>query len=959
LAKQQRKADAQRDRLAETHSEIRELSPRSAQISRLPTNLKLPHTRLVGRVGLLEVLDDHLEGDAPLITLCGPAGVGKTRVATECLRERLTRDAQQYPGGIWHAELTEVDDIDGICAALASAMDIPLSREHSDHVVALAEAFKARGATIVLIDDAEHVATPLAAALAHWLAQTSGARFMVTSRVRLGLEGEQVIDVPPMRREGVELFVARARLVRHDYDPSDEERVAIKEVVRRLDGIPLAIELAASRVRVLSARQIAEHLGNRFSLLVSRDTKRHPRRGTMRGAIEWSWRLLAPPQQTALAQCSVFRGGFDLDAATEVLELFEPHLSERDHGPAWVLDVLQSLCDSSLVESYDVDGAAMRYRLFESVRDYAAEQLSELGETDTIQERHDKYFVDFAQSAVEATSGRGARAALAALAVEQDNLRAVHSRALRAGRADRALGVALALTPLLLARGPHDSLLELLDDAIACDPVVEALGGTGQVQIARAQVLEELGRGKEALQARRRALRMACSVSDPKLEGRALSELAKSACAQGQLDWAAELHRCGLELHRRTGDLAFEGRTMARRGAALALQGAIHDARDQIRDAVLLLREHGAPAWEAEALAKLGRLEHDLGRRADARDLYRRALALLQAVGDRRQIGNVILNLGSVALELGEIDEAETAFDAALSLCRQIGNRRSESLALSLLAQCKEARGESDLACDLFRDALALLAPSAEPRLAGLAACWRGRLEADRDEIEAAQRYLDEGARSIDLLCSSGVGLVPRLCHAHLELALSRRAMHDGRLGEAAEHLGRAQRGSELDANWGIGGGGVRSSDARMALARLRSALSGVDSSPFGAVHVGAEDRATLPSPPPGAVTSWGISRCGRTFVLPNGAESDLSTRRAPRLILKALADAREHRPGEALTRMALLEAGWPGEKLMARAAASRVHTAVATLRRMGLKPLLLRRDDGYLLDPEQALQRY
>ena len=199
MAKQQRKADAQRDRLAETHSEIRELSPRSAQSWRLPTNLKLPQTRLVGRVELLDVLDDHLEGDARLLTLCGPAGVGKTRVATECLRERLTRDAQQYPGGIWDAELTEVDDIDGICAALASAMDIPLSRDHSDHVVALAEAFKARGATIVLIDDAEHVATPLAAALAHWLAQTSGARFMVPARKSMVAPTPIAMGIPAAR----------------------------------------------------------------------------------------------------------------------------------------------------------------------------------------------------------------------------------------------------------------------------------------------------------------------------------------------------------------------------------------------------------------------------------------------------------------------------------------------------------------------------------------------------------------------------------------------------------------------------------------------------------------------------------------------------------------------------------------------------------------------------------------
>ena len=954
MAVRKRKQRGVEERLVFPESAVRERPALEGDETESRCNLPKPVTSFVGRGALLERVSDALDGRHRLLTLVGGAGSGKTRLAVTALRAELGRRLARHPGGIWHCDLTEARNLGDVCSVVAAAAHIPLSGESSDSVAALGRAFACRGPTLLVLDNVEHLRQLLRGALEEWLAGVPTLRFLVTSRLRLDMDEELRIDVPRMQLpsrgaaegpcEAEQLFIERAALVRNGYSPTDEvERLAVRHIVERLDGVPLAIELAASRMRVLSAEQIAAHMSQRFELLARPDAPDDPRHGTLRGAIAWSWRLLSEAERDALSQCSVFHGGFNLDAAHEVVAL--------DPSAPWVLDVVQSLCEKSLVESYPAfDGSGLRYRLLESVRAFASEKLDEDGRRAEVEARHDDYFTELAIAAHRAAVGRGAQVALSALARDFDNLLAVHRRAVQepdAHAGPRACWIAVAVTPLLLARGPHGSLLELIDAALGVsDDVPPSL--EARVRMARARAAVELGQADEARRDRERSVELAGSAGDAELEGRSLAELALSALDGGELNRADALHQRALELHGRAGDRAFEGRTLGMRASALAMRGKLEEAHACYQRALTLLREHGAPPLEGIVLGNLGRLEHDLGRRSDARELYRRALSLLEGIGDRRHIANITLNLGTVALELDEIDDAEQHYRAALAIYQQIGSRRGQGLAYALLAQCAEARGELEPARSFSRAALDHIDAQAEPRIAALASCWRARIEADLDELQASSRYLEEGEQALASV-EGGPSQVAALCRAHLELALSRRASRLGRFDASIEHHERARRTADAVGRASLDGCGVRSTDTRLALARLEEGLTAA----------GAPALATLPAPPPHARATLRISRCGRTFVLPDGTEVDLSTRRAPRLILQALADQYLSDPGRALSQTQLLEAGWPGERMFAQAGAGRVYTAIATLRRMGLKPYLSRRDDGYLLDPMVDVVRF
>ena len=412
------------------------------------TNVGPALTSFVGRDRDLAELRGLL-GAARLLTITGPAGAGKTRLALELVRRDPPLDER------WFCDLSESRGVDGVCAVVARAIGAAIAhgRSTDDNVALVGRALRARGPAIVILDNFEQL-RPHAAIVERWAAEAPETRFIVTSRVPLGLDGEHVVPLGPLSSvdEATRLFVERARALRHGYEPSGPERAAIAEIVTRLDMMPLAIELAASRIRVLAARQIAEHLERRFALLRGDGDGRQ---ATLRDAIDWSWQLLSPQEQRALAQSSVFCGGFDLTAAERVLAL-------GDDAP-WALDVVQSLVEHSLEQVYEARDGELRYRLYESVRAFAAAKLDD-AEVGT------RYLAHFARRAAElrrAVEGRGARRALEDLGLEMENLFAVHRRAIDRSNGAAAIACALALAPLLSARGPLTALADLVERTLA------------------------------------------------------------------------------------------------------------------------------------------------------------------------------------------------------------------------------------------------------------------------------------------------------------------------------------------------------------------------------------------------------------------------------------------------------------------------------------------------------------
>lgn len=938
------------------------LPPRagSAETEPAPSNIVRGLTSFVGRSADLGALDRAVRGGDRLVTVVGPGGSGKTRLVVEYLCRRIDELRLRRPGGVWMAELTETRSVDGICAVVAPTLGIPLakSKTRREQVELIERALVARGPTVLVLDNFEQVLEHAEATVGCWHRGAPSALLIVTSRSPLGLDGETVIpidslslplgDAPPESSDAVRLFVDRARAARHGYAPSPSELSSIAAIVCRLDGMPLAIELAASRMRVLGAAQIEQHLGRRFELLRNGGGEVDARQATLRGAIDWSWELLGPAERSALSQCSVFRGGFDLDAAQQVLDL-----SDHEDAP-WILDVVQSLVERSLVRTYEPSGmpGELRYRLYESVRDYAAERLDELGGTAQTDERHAAHYTELARRLRQELDGRDAKRAHARLAVETENLVAVHQRALASsgdGAASRALVVAVALEPLLSSRGPLPPLLGLLERALdrASDAAVEpAL--LAEAVLAHAHTLAELGRANESRTERERAMALAEEAGDRRLVGRALASTARHAWHTGQLAEADRLYLEAVAIHREVADRCYEGRALSHRANARYMQGDVQGARSLYREALRLLRSDGDPQSEALTLGNLGSLEHDLGRHEEAGVLYEEALGILRELGDRYNEGNYVMNLGTVALERGDHAAAREAYNSSLVIQREVGNRRWEGIALAFLALCDELEGHLDDARRHHHAADRLLRDLGHPVIRALAASWRGRMEADADAIEDAEAWLDEGAAVMNGLGETIVSAVPRLCRGHLDLARARAADLRGSSGMAEAHRDRVRALLE-----GFDDAPVQSADVRLALTRLGDALAEQNERPT-LIPPSRRSISELPS----VGDALAVSASARAFRVPGGEPVDLSTRRAPRRILGALADHRERYPGLALTLEELLEAGWPGEKLLPEAGATRVYTAVATLRRMGLKPYLLRGDDGYLLDPSAPMAR-
>ncbi len=317
----------------------------------------------VGRHEPLLELAHRFEAGARLVSVLGMGGSGKTRLATRFGWTWLG----DFSGGVWFCDLSQARTIDGIVAAVAHGLDVPLGKD--DPIAQLGSAIAGRGPCLVILDNFEQVARHAQETLGRWLDAAGEAHFLVTTREVLGLPGEQTYALAPLPgSEAEELFMRRAEAAKSNLAVTAEDRAAIAPLVKLLDGLPLAIELAAARVRLMPPRTLLARMGERFRLLASAGG-RQDRHATLRATFDWSWDLLSPAEKSALAQLSVFEGGFTQEAAEAIVDL-----SACDGAP-WIVDVLQSLLDKSLVRAVGRD----RFDLLSSVQAYAAEQLATEG----------------------------------------------------------------------------------------------------------------------------------------------------------------------------------------------------------------------------------------------------------------------------------------------------------------------------------------------------------------------------------------------------------------------------------------------------------------------------------------------------------------------------------------------------------------------------------------------------
>lgn len=708
-------------------------------------NLPAERDAFVGRAAELRALASRLDGGARLVTVLGPGGTGKTRFA----RRYGWTWLGDWPGGVYFCDLSEARSLDGIYFAVASALEIPLGKD--DPAVQLGHAITGRGCCLMILDNFEQVLEHASATLGRWVDRAADAAFVVTSRERLHLPGEEIFPIEPLAldKAAIDLFAARARAQKPDFVIGDANRAAVTEVVRLLDGLPLAIELAAARVRILSPAQLVERMRDRFDLLIGASGAT-ARQATLRAAIDWSWDLLTPWEQAALAQCAVFEGGFTLNAAEAVLDL-----SALPGAPP-AMDIVQALVDKSLLRTW-VPAEQSRYDVQEpyfgmyvSIREYVAEKLTATGpEAErAAEERHGRYFAGFGtESAIEALGRHGGVGRRRTLALELDNLVTACHRAIARDDADTAVATYRATWEVLEVQGPFALGAALGEDVLALGAIAPSLRATAL--LTRAQALQSGGRMEEAATGLDQALALSREVRDQRREGSVLDSMGILHRGQGRMAEARQHHEAALALHRELGDRRAEGRTLTYLGNLHRMQAEMGIARPHYEANLAIAREFGSRQDEGTVLNNLGILHFEQGRMDEARAHYAASLAIHRETSNRRNEGIVLGNLGILHQEQGRMEEARAHYDRALAIHRELGNRRFEGNVLGSLGnlhrdegQMQEARAHYDAALAIHREVGNRREEGEILGYLGDLLAREGRLSEARDAFQAGQMLL-------------------------------------------------------------------------------------------------------------------------------------------------------------------------------------------------------------------------
>jgi non-specific serine/threonine protein kinase len=645
-----------------------------------PHNLPHPLTSFIGREREIAEARRLLD-TTRLLTLTGAGGVGKTRLGHQV----ATGLVDAFQSGVWLVELAGLADPTLVPQAIATVLGV--DEEPGRPLTETLAGALSDEQLLLVPDNCEHLIEACAELADALLRACPGLRILATSRQPLGIAGETTFRVPslalsappwtptasapgeaelgepiagpppspewieaPPEPEAVHLFVERARAAVPDFTLTDRNASAVEQICRRLDGIPLAIELAAARIAVLSPEQIAARLGDRFHLLTGGSRTALPRYRTLRALIDWSHDLLDEPEKVLLRRLGVFAGGWTLEAAEAVCAGAD--LASKD-----VLDLLSGLVAKSVVLVGEA-GDEARYGFLESLREYAAETLRDAGEETTLHERHCAWLLELAERAEPDLSGRDAVRWLDRLEQERENVRAALTRSIEREMAEVGLRLAGALTQFWLVRGPYREIRGTLAELLKLPAARER---SGPILAARAKALLAAGR---------------------------------LAMRQGDRTEAEVHFHEALEISRQLGD---------RRSLAIAQFSIGHVAR--VRGEYAAARSHHAEALQAfEALGDahwLANTHHDLGLAAyfegdleTARQQYEATLALSQRLGDEAGIASALNDLGEVACLRGEREEARALQGASLTMARKIDDKKLIAMTLAALAGIAVAQGK-------------------------------------------------------------------------------------------------------------------------------------------------------------------------------------------------------------------------------------------------------------------------
>ena len=651
----------------------------------IPCRLPGQRNTFVGRGEPLRALAGCLTGGARIVSVLGPGGSGKTRLVQHFGRLWLG----DYDGGIWFCDLSQATTFDGVLGAIASGLDIPLGGV--DPVRQLGDAIAGRGSCLVLLDNVEQVIDVAREPLEQWLDAAPFARFVATTRTVLGIDGEEVLQLMPMvLEEGEELFKRRAVSANAHFTVTSADHDKLHRLIELLEGLPLAIELAAARVRVLGIGPLLERMQQRFSLLAS-SHGRVTRQSTLRATLDWSWDLLRQDERRALSLASLFEGGFTLPA-------FEQVACEAP-GSMQALDLLQGLIDKSWVRS----SGPSRYSMLPSVQEYGRERLADAttfrGSGPELlasgEAAHWRYFNGMSE--IEATADR---------CVELDNHIAATRRATARGRLRDATDALLHSWAALRLTGPFGAVEPLLEDVRNGAGLVPR--DAARLHYVAGAVHKHLGRIDAAAIEFKGGLELARREDQDDVRSMNACAYGETLTLAGAFEQARSLLDEALVAASRTGSHPLILAALNGLGGLALAEKDYEQAVSHYGEALRSASRQNDQRWEGGLLGNLGTVLHLQGRLSEAREHYRRALDIAESIGDRRWSGNTRCNLGLLLIDMKMFVESRESLDASLVDARLLGHRRLELTVMWNRGLLAAALGHAEDARRDVEDALAV-----------------------------------------------------------------------------------------------------------------------------------------------------------------------------------------------------------------------------------------------------------
>jgi predicted ATPase/DNA-binding SARP family transcriptional activator len=664
------------------------------------TNLPVPLTSFIGREREIEEVK-HLFSSTRLLTLTGSGGIGKTRLAIQAAKDLI----KSYKDGVWWVELAPL--IDEALVPQAVAQVLGVREAPGQPLTESVKNFLREKQLLLVLDNCEHLIAACAQLADELLTQCADLRILMTSRETLGIMGETTLQVPALsfpvlahlsqvqnlkEFESIQLFVTRAAAARPDLALTPQNAFTVTQICHRLDGIPLALELAAARVKVLSLEEIAARLDDRFTLLTQGNRTALPRHQTLSALIDWSHDLLSEPERVLWRRLSVFIGGWTLNAAESVCV-------GEGLNPGHVLELLSHLVDKSLA-IFDQQNGAARYRMLETIRQYGQEKLQAAGERNQMRARHLEFFLQLAEQAEPKLLTAKQKKVFAELDAEYGNLRSALEWAMETN-AVKALRLAVALGQFWEVRGYIGEGRLAIEQALGQAPnapkQVRANGLRWQAQLAGRQ--GDYARVKEPIE---KSLNLWREIGNKRGIANALGILGDTCLLQANYTAAKTAYEESLALFQEISDKRGIASMMTDLGNVANYTGDYATARQHQEGSVAIFRELGDKLGLVIALNNLGIVAEQQGDNFAARRFYEESIATAHELGEKNMVAYALNSLAHVVYLQGNPIDARRYYRESLVVGQEIGEKRVIAYCIEGIAKVAARYGNAAQAAQLL-----------------------------------------------------------------------------------------------------------------------------------------------------------------------------------------------------------------------------------------------------------------